>query len=310
MNEFWIWGIALLLVALALLAWKKRDRITALFRKAPSTGVAVVEGSGVTPSALAQIVASAMATHARTLERSLETHVRQWGTAIRTDIAKATTAQSLAPAASDTASAPSPADGTQTASPVVPAAQALTESAAPSAVRQAPIAAPAASTEKAKVMTTARPFVPQSRAPAAIMMLHDFKAYAAAAQNFLDLPTVPEKFGFWHASQGLWPLQDYLGITANWINALSYDGLANGVGLAHTSFDKAANKLVVNGAPVDGPTLGWATADDQAPSYYKPLGHVNGSGADVVANFLRNSMQSSYLRGLGLTQEAIDAARA
>lgn len=186
-----------------------------------------------------------------------------------------------------------------------------------SAARAQGIAPPAApmqattTTKDAAMNLTRGPYIRPSNSPSAILMLRDFKSYAAAAQNFLDLPTIPEKFLFWTSTTSIWPLQKYLGVNGNWINALSYDGLANGVMLPQCHFDKAANKVTIDGKPVDNPTLGWATADGQAPAQYKPLGPpAAATGADILAMFLKVGTQSSYLRGLGLTQEAIDAARA
>jgi hypothetical protein len=153
-------------------------------------------------------------------------------------------------------------------------------------------------------------------APTAIQMLRNFKQVAALVQAFLDCPNELVKYCLYREEPMLRSIpRDSLGVSAGWINACSYDGLLDNVSVFQCSVDDSARTVSINGAapiPVTAtsPTNGWATGDGQPPDFYQPLGLVNKSGADIVADFLRQSTSSSYLRGLGLTEEAIAAARA
>jgi hypothetical protein len=154
-------------------------------------------------------------------------------------------------------------------------------------------------------------------APTAIQMLRNFKQVAALVQAFLDCPNELVKYCLYREEPMLRSIpRDSLGVSAGWINACSYDGLLDGVSVFQCSVDDSARTVSINGAspvPVtaSSPANGWATGDGQPPDFYQPLGRVSKSGADIVADFLRQSAAGSqYLRNLGLTEEAIAAARA
>jgi hypothetical protein len=153
--------------------------------------------------------------------------------------------------------------------------------------------------------------------PTAIQMLHNFKSTAALAQAFLDCPNEMAKYCLYREEPLLRSIpREMLGVSAGWINACSYDGLLDGVSVFQCSVDEFARTVSINGAPpipitATSPTNGWATGDGRPPDFYQPLARVNKSGADIVADFLRQSAAGSqYLRNLGLTEEAIAAARA
>lgn len=150
----------------------------------------------------------------------------------------------------------------------------------------------------------------QAAVPSAILMLRGFKTYAAMAQNFLDIANEAVKYAYYNATPAIHALQDYLGISAGWINAMDYDCLVDGVLLKTCRFDAASGAVIINGKPVVDPAIAWATVDGNPPPPYKPLRHVEGSGADLLTAFLHAGTQSAYLKSLGLTDEAIAAARA
>lgn len=163
-----------------------------------------------------------------------------------------------------------------------------------------------------------RPQFPNTRpapAPTAIQMLRNFKQVAALAQAFLDCPNEIVKYCLYREEPTLRSIpRELLGVSAGWINACDADGLLDNVSVHQCNVDAEAKTVSINGAPpvpvtATSPTQGWATADGHPPDFYQPLGRVNKSGADIVAEFLRQATTSSYLRGLGLTEEAIAAAR-
>jgi hypothetical protein len=150
--------------------------------------------------------------------------------------------------------------------------------------------------------------------PTALQLLHNFKTAAALVQAFLDCPNEMVKYCLYYEEPLLHAVPfNQLGISAGWINACNYDGLLNGVSVHQCNVDSLGQTVSISGgAPVQvtatSPTVGWATADGRPPNFYVPLRRVSGSGTDIVANFLRQGLMSSYLRGLGLTEEAIAAA--
>lgn len=142
--------------------------------------------------------------------------------------------------------------------------------------------------------------------PTAIQILHNFKEVAALAQKFIDEKNEGVRFLIWRSSHYFAALQDELGIPAGWINALSYEGLLNGVSLHQCQFNAATGAVTIGGHITTAPAFGWTGG--HAPAYYQAVNTKGKTGVEVVAEELRKATASKYLRGLGLTDTAIAQA--
>lgn len=145
--------------------------------------------------------------------------------------------------------------------------------------------------------------------PMAIILLQGFKQYAAVVDRFFAGNECEKAVMYVMGIQPL-PVLPFasLGITPQWVNALDYDGLANGVPINQCGYDGA--HMTIKGEAVTNPTLTWATVDGQPTPGYAPSVATGQTGADVLAAFLsQGAVPGSYLYSLGLTPEAIAAAR-
>ena len=140
--------------------------------------------------------------------------------------------------------------------------------------------------------SAAAAFTPKQPEPVALQMLHDFNGFAAQIDAFRNAPNEGAKY-LYRRDHGPWPTDDYLGITAGWLNAVDGEGLLNGKTVR--SFRGDPNTAVFT----------WVAGTP--PAYYVAPQAI-ADGKTVLRKYLTDmSAASTYLRNLGLTPEAIAA---
>lgn len=136
---------------------------------------------------------------------------------------------------------------------------------------------------------------PKPVEPVALQMLHDFNGFAAKIDAFRNAPNEGAKY-LYLRDHGPFPTNEYLGITPGWINAVDGEGLLNG--------------KTVRSFRGDPNTAAFTWVSGSPPSYYQAPGPLLlGDGRHTLEKYLMDMANaSSYLRGLGLTPEAVASA--
>lgn len=129
------------------------------------------------------------------------------------------------------------------------------------------------------------------RQPLALLLLQSFSWVVGQMDRFKALPNDGAKYLLFVNGMNPRPPQELLGITAGWLNAVAYEGLLDGKPVS--SYTEAPA----------GAVFTWAHS--VPPAYYVPLATTADSRSSLVGYLTQMSQESSYLRGLGLTAEAI-----
>lgn len=138
----------------------------------------------------------------------------------------------------------------------------------------------------------AEAFKPKPAEPVALQMLHDFKGFAAKIDAFNKQPNDGAKY-LYLRDNGPFPTDEFMGVTPGWKNAVMYEGELNNTPVSSFRGDPAQADF------------SWALGSPP-PNYVAPT-PVDGRTA-LKAYLTQAAKDSPFLRGLGLTPEAIAAA--
>jgi hypothetical protein len=150
--------------------------------------------------------------------------------------------------------------------------------------------------------------ITKEKLPLAAQMLRDFHEVAVRVDKFLSLPNDGLKYVFWKGNAPLRALQVQLGISGRWVNAVDLEGLLDKVSVHQVSYVPAKDVYIVAGRTTTTADFSWNGG--AAPDYYEPLHPTSKSGAELLAEYLRQASASNYLQRHGVTESAIAAALA